>query len=151
MKFGLNQIEDIRFALKGERTFLWDFPEFLPIQKTPGTTHIGPIDFHHWPYDPVDLDSILESKYPIAVISFGTCVTNNATILRIVKILIDLGYKVIIAAGGQQEMLNINLADPRVVILKYAPLHQIFPHTSLLVTHGGQMTVFEALKTESPF
>jgi UDP:flavonoid glycosyltransferase YjiC (YdhE family) len=149
-KFGLDKIDDIRFALKGERTFLWDFPEFLPLQKQSNLTHIGPISLHHWPYDAVNLDSILDSKLPIAVVSFGTCVADNATVLRMVKLLLDLGYKVIVAAGGQKEMLDIKHSDPRVIVLKYAPLDKIFPYTSLLVTHGGQMTVFEALQNKIP-
>jgi UDP:flavonoid glycosyltransferase YjiC (YdhE family) len=149
-KFGLDEIEDIRFALKGERTFLWDFPEFMPIQKNPNIIHVGPIPLNHWPYDPVNLDTILDSKYPIAVVSFGTCVTDNATVHRIVELLLDLGYKVIVAAGGQKEMLDIKPSEPRVSVLKYAPLNEIFPYTSLLVTHGGQMTVFEALHNKIP-
>ena len=41
-------------------------------------------------------------------------------------------------------------ADPRVVIQTFAPLHEILPHASLLVTHGGQLTVFEALQNHVP-
>lgn len=149
-QFGLAKIEDIRYALKGEQTFLWDFPEFMPLGKGTDITHVGPITLHHWPYDSVNLESILDSKYPIAVISFGTCVTNHAIVERIINILLDLNYKIIVAAGGQTEMMNIGPFDPRVVVLKYAPLHEIFPHTSLLVTHGGQMTVFEALQNQIP-
>lgn len=149
-KFDLDKIDDIRFALKGERTFLWDFPEFMPIQKQSNLTHIGPISFHHWPYDPVNLNNILDSKYPLAVVSFGTCVTDKATVFRIVNLLLDLGYKVIVAAGGQKAMLDFGQLDSRVIVLNFAPLNKIFPYTSLLVTHGGQMTVFEALQNKIP-
>ena len=122
----------------------------MPIQKNPNVIHVGPISLNHWPYDPVNLDSILDSKYSIAVVSFGTCVTDTATVLRIIEILLDLNYQVIVAAGGQKEMLDIKQSDPRVIVLKYAPLDKIFPYTSLLVTHGGQMTVFEALQNKIP-
>jgi UDP:flavonoid glycosyltransferase YjiC (YdhE family) len=150
-KFGLGKIDDIRTALKGERTFLWDFPEFMPLPKQSNLIHVGPISLHsYWPYDPLNLDSILDSKYPIAVVSFGTCVTDNATVLRIIKLLLDLDFMVLVAAGGQQEMFAIQYSDPRLVMMKYAPLHKIFPYTSLLVTHGGQMTVFEALRNGIP-
>ncbi len=149
-KFGLDKIDDIRLALKGERTFLWDFPEFMPIQKKPGTIHIGPINISHSPHDKIDLNPIIDSKYPLAVVSFGTCVTNNSIVNRIVKLLLDLNYKVLIAAGGQQEMLNIHISHPRLSILNFAPLNEIFPYTSLLVTHGGQMTIFEALQNKVP-
>ncbi len=149
-KLELDVVDDIRAALKGERTFLWDFPEFMPIPKAAGVIHAGPISLRHWPYDSIDLDGILDSPAPIAVVSFGTCVTNNAAVLRIIDLLLDLNYRVIVAAGGQSEMLGIKRPDSRVAILNFAPLYQIFPHASLLVTHGGQMTVFEALENEVP-
>lgn len=149
-KFGLDEINDIRYTLKGERTFLWDFPKFLPIQKQSDITHVGPIPLHHWSYDNVNLNKIIDSKYPLAVVSFGTCITDSAVVHRIVRILLELGYKVIVAAGGQTEMLDFGNADPRVTVLRFAPLNEIFPYTSLLVTHGGQMTVFEALQNQIP-
>ena len=148
--YGLEGIDDIRYALKGERTYLWDFPEFMPIPPDPHVIHLGPISSRRWPYDRMNLDSILDSQYPIAVLSFGTCVTDRAIVCRMVDILLQLRYKVIVAAGGQREMLNIRKMDPQVVLLRFAPLNEILPHASLLVTHGGQMTVFEALQNEVP-
>lgn len=149
-KFGLAKIDDIRIALKGEQTFLWDFPEFMPIPKQAGLIHVGPIYLEHWPYDPYNLDDIINSKRPIAVVSFGTCVTNSDIINRLVKILLNMDFKVIVAAGGQREMCNIKQSDSRIIVLKYAPLNIILPYASLLLTHGGQMTIFEALKTKTP-
>ncbi len=149
-KFGLAKIDDIRMAFKGEHTFLWDFPEFMSLQTTSEMIHIGPISLNHWPYDSFNLEDILDPKHPIAIVSFGTCVTDNTIVLRIVRLLLESGYKVIVAAGGQKEMFNIEPSDSRVIVLKYAPLTAIFPHASLLVTHGGQMTVFEALQNQVP-
>ncbi|MGE5528337.1 MAG: glycosyltransferase [Patescibacteria group bacterium] len=149
-KFGLEGIDDIRHTLQGERTFLWDFPEFMPVPPHPRTTHLGPLLSRRWPYDQIDLKNILDTHYPIAVLSFGTCVTDRAIVHRMIHLLLQLRYKVIVAAGGQQEMLDIRPADPRVVLMRFAPLGEILPHASLLVTHGGQMTVFEALQNEVP-
>jgi UDP:flavonoid glycosyltransferase YjiC (YdhE family) len=149
-KFGLPRIEDIRSAFMGERTFLWDFPEFAPLKNSSGMTHIGPISLDHWPYDPFDLNQYLESARKIAVVSFGTCVTDCAIVHRIVRLLLALDYQVIVAAGGQRPMHDAGFDDTRVTVLNYARLTELFPHTSLLVTHGGQMTVFEALKNEIP-
>ncbi len=149
-KFGLRKIEDIRYALKGERTFLWDFPEFMPINKNSNIIHVGPFSLNHWPYDPFNLEDIIDSKYPIAIVSFGTCISDKLIVQKIVDILFELGYKVIVAAGGQKEMLDIRHSDSRVIVLNFAPLIKIFPYASLLVTHGGQMTIFEALKNEIP-
>jgi hypothetical protein len=149
-QFGLAPLDDIRYVLKGERTFLWDYPEFMPLPVCPGVVHIGPISLHHWPYDTINLEPVLNSPLPIAVVSFGTCITDDTVVQRIVNLLLGLGYQVIVAAGGQASTLDLNQSDSRVTILKYAPLHRIFPYTSLLVTHGGQMTVFEALQNQIP-
>jgi UDP:flavonoid glycosyltransferase YjiC (YdhE family) len=149
-KFGLSAIEDIREAFVGERTFLWDFPEFMPLAIRGNMTHVGPIALRHWPYDHFDLDGVLKRGLPIAVLSFGTCVMSGAVAHRIVRLLLESGYQIIIAAGGQMTMYDAVFNDSRVTILNYARLTEIFPHVSLLVTHGGQLTVFEALTNEVP-
>jgi len=51
---GLGKINDIRYMLKGDRTFLWDFPEFFPIKLDANTTHVGPIVASQWPDNPID-------------------------------------------------------------------------------------------------
>ncbi|MDR0441418.1 MAG: glycosyl transferase [Candidatus Accumulibacter sp.] len=149
-KFGLPGIGDIREIYVGERTFLWDFPEFLPLAVQGEMIHVGPIALRHWPYDHFDLDEVVKRGLPIAVISFGTCVMDNAVVRRIVSLLLESGYQVILAAGGQKAMRGLESGDSRVTVLNYARLTEIFPHASLLVTHGGQMTVFEALRNEIP-
>lgn len=40
--------------------------------------------------------------------------------------------------------------EPDVVACRFAPLHLLFPHAALLVCHGGQLTVFEALSHRVP-
>lgn len=149
-KFGLSEIEDVREAFVGEQTFLWDFPEFLPLATRGNMIHVGPIALRHWPYDHFDLDELMKRGLPIAVISFGTCVMNAAIVHRIVGLLLESGYQIIIAAGGQMAAHDTRPIDPRVTILNYARLTEIFPHASLVVTHGGQLTVFEALANEVP-
>jgi UDP-N-acetylglucosamine:LPS N-acetylglucosamine transferase len=67
-----------------------------------------------------------------------------------VNILVKLGYHVLLAAGGQQALLDRIPGNGHVTVCSFAPLHEIFPHASLLVSHGGHMTVFEALQHEVP-
>lgn len=147
---GLSEISDIRCALRGDRTFLWDFPEFMPLPEHPNNIHVGPIALNHWPVDSIDINRIANFQNPLAVVSFGTCMKDTATMTRISRILLELGYNVLIAAGGQEEMMDILPNEPRVMSCSFAPLNQIFPYASLLVTHGGQMTIFEALQNKVP-
>ena len=142
--------DDIRHMLKGERTFLWDFPEFAPLPQQPDLIHVGPLSWNRWPYDSVDTGALARGDRPLAVVAFGTCTLCLAAVKRIITVLLDMGYRVLLAAGGQPELLSILPDDPRVITCAFAPLHQILPHAALLVTHGGQMTVFEALQEEVP-
>jgi hypothetical protein len=148
--FGLDFIRDIREMLKGERTFLWDFPEFMPFPKTPKFFHVGPIFCDQWPYDPVAITDESQWKYPLAVIATGTCMASVGITARIIQVLLDLGYRVVVASGGQKELVGLMPHDSRVTVRMFAPLRKIFPHASLVVSHGGQMTIFEALQCRVP-
>ncbi len=141
---------DIRHMLKGERTFLWDFPGFSPLPERADLLHVGPLSWNRWPFDAVDPETFVNSDRPLAVIGFGTCTVCLPVAKRLIRILVDMGYRILLAAGGRKEFLSLMPDDPRVTACTYAPLPEILPHASLLVTHGGQMTVFEALQNEVP-
>jgi UDP:flavonoid glycosyltransferase YjiC (YdhE family) len=149
--FGLPKSNgDIRHMLKGERTFLWDFPEFTPVQRNKDIVYVGPLAWNHWPSDIFDFNSLIGKDRPLAVVTFGTCTVCVSAAKRIINVLIDRGYHVVLAAGGQKEFFNLMPGDPRVTTYMFAPLPTILPHTALLVTHGGQMTIFEALQNRVP-
>ena len=149
-QLGLEPISDIRIMLKGERTFLWDFPAFSPLPQLPGVTHVGPIPWSGWPDDGADLSRILESPRPLAVLTFGTCIGSAEVAIRMVKLLRSSGYQVLLAAGGQDDLFQAMADLPDVITCRFAPLHRILPHTALLACHGGQLTVFEALSELVP-
>lgn len=142
---GLPGVTDIRDTLRGERTFLWDFPEFAPVPPLPGLHHVGPIAWHHWPHDDADVTRMVNGSKPLALVSFGTCVNDTQVATRLVRLLADLGFRVVLAAGGQSELVEAAVHHENVTVCRFAPLHLLFPHAKLLICHGGQMTVFEAL------
>ena len=145
-----SHINDARHLLKGDRTFLWDFPEFLPLPPQNDIIHVGPLLWQHWPYDEFDITRLKTDKHPLAIIAFGTCAPHIVVINRITRILLELGFEIILAAGGQEDILNIMPNEPLVTTCNYAPFHMLFPLSSLIISHGGQMTVFEALQNEVP-
>jgi UDP:flavonoid glycosyltransferase YjiC (YdhE family) len=147
---GLGKVEDMRHLLIGDRTFLWDFPEFMAVKEKPDLIHVGPIYSDHMPRDNVNVEKLADAGLPLAVVVFGTCTSERTVAERITRILINSGYHVIVAAGGQKEMLEVLPDHPRVTVSHFAPLDKIFPYTSLVVTHGGQMTVFESLQQKIP-
>lgn len=147
---GLDPVDDIRMMLLGERTFLWDFPEFVPSAPQSGVRHIGPITWNGWPHDAIDIGTLTSRVQPLAIVAFGTCKARPAVADRIIRLLCRLGYQVVLAAGGQDELLQVTEARPLVTACRFAPLHQLLPQAALLVCHGGQMTMFEALARQIP-
>jgi hypothetical protein len=134
----------------GENTLLWDFPEFSAAPDLPGVEHAGPISWDQWPYDTLDISSLTLNGSPLAIVAFGTCAAYAGVAGRIVRLLVGMGYHVVVAAGGQQVFLDSVPAGGQVTVCSFAPLPELFPRASLLVTHGGQMTVFEALRHGVP-
>ncbi len=148
---GLNSITDIREMLKGERTFLWDTPSFQPLSESEGTVHVGPVSWDQWPQNhPGSWESRLSGSAPLAVVAFGTCVGSVDVVRRLVRLLLDMGFQVLLAAGGQTNLLNLMPDEPRLTTCCFVSLNHVLPYASLLISHGGQMSIFEALQQEVP-
>ena len=147
--FSVSGVSHVLSALKGEHTFLWDFPEFMPLPLKNGSVYVGPFSWKQWPYDDIDVESLTGGRR-LAIVAFGTCVSDTGPARRIIPLLVDLGFKVLIAAGGHKDGLGDIQAGKDVVTLTYAPLHRLFRYASLVISHGGQMTVFEALQNRIP-
>lgn len=147
---GLGRVRDVRTMLEGERTFLWDVPEFQPLPARKHRSHVGPVTWHDWPREALSLDALRDGPGPLAVVGFGTCPSSGASARRIVGALLDQGFRVLLAAGGQRELRAAAPADPRVTTCGFAPLRELLPVTSLLVCHGGQLTIFDALRAAVP-
>jgi len=149
---GLPAIDDCRQMLVGERTFLWDFPGFLPPgqEPFPGVVHIGPIPWNRWPFDERKWESLETGERPLAVVSFGTCVGDAEGAIRLVRILGRLGYYVLLTAGSRLSLMERLCPEPWLTVCEFAPLHRLLPEVKLLVSHGGQMSIFEAMAHRIP-
>lgn len=146
--YGLELINDIRSMLKGDRTFLWDFPEFMPIVSNGDLYHIGPIFWEKYPFNGIDIDQIVNTTYPIAVVSFGTTKVPQEVLLRIINILLDMDFRVIYAAGKENAIIKKQSSN--FFQFDFAPIHKLLAYASLVVSHGGQMTIFESLLNKVP-
>lgn len=144
------KITDAREMLLGDKTFLWDFPEFMPAREKAGRIHCGPLEWSDWPYDKIDYSSILPATKPLAIISFGTCNFSDYVLNRLSKNLLALGYSVIVSTGGQGESSKQINDHPDLRVLNMLPLKKLLPHASLLISHGGQLTIFAALQAKIP-
>jgi len=148
---GLDSITDVRDMLLGERTFLWDFPEFFPFSLPTGCQYVGMPDWSDWLIDTNDCPDFEPFKgRPLAVLSFGTCVGDQKIARYITHLLGEMGFHVLLAAGGQQDIHEGIVPKPWISVYRFAPLHKIWSKVSLLVSHGGQATLFEAIRHRVP-
>lgn len=143
--FGLQPVKDIRCMLTGEKTYLWDFPQFMPVRLFPGRHHVGPVQWHQWPDTGVPPPPFKNPDRPMAVVSLGTCQPNMAVVIKTVRCLLNCGYNVMMACGGHAELLDLLPCTPRLRKWRFAPLAKLLCRAAILVCHGGQMTIFEAL------
>jgi hypothetical protein len=149
-EFGLPEIKDIRESLEGEKTFLWDFPEFMPIKNYENVLHVGPIPMVSLYKNNKVEDLIVNCKKEIAVISFGTCSFSSKVIQKLIKILTEMNFFVIIIGGYQNNNSCVCKTEKNVVYINHIPLPLILEKASLMITHGGQMTLFEAILKKIP-
>lgn len=149
-ELGTGDVDSIKYLLKGDKTFLWDFSEFMPLSLPDNIIHIGPVTWKRWSYEDIDISGFMNIDNPLAVIAFGTSLENIKTVERLINIMLGNGYKVLLAGGGQSILPEIMLNNPNFISLKFAHLLKIFLSTSILITHGGQMTLFESLVRKVP-
>ncbi|WP_155310106.1 glycosyltransferase [Desulfosarcina ovata] len=148
--FGLEAVNDLRELLVGDRTLLWDFPEFMPLPKRLNRFYIGPLSWHQWSDGaPVSVPPASDG-HPRALICLGTRRPDQAVVEKATRCLLACGFDVTIACGGHRQLMDRLSPTHRVQTCLFAPLDQLLPDASLIVCHGGQMTVFEALKHRVP-
>lgn len=149
-RFGLRPIGDLRDLLIGERTFLWDYMQFLPLAPMPGRCHVGPLTWDQWPDIGTSLIPLPETRRPLALVCLGTRPASRRVVEKAVRCLLACGYRVFVACGGQRSLMGILPEDPRVMCCRFAPLGKMLGYAKLVLCHGGQMTVFESLQRGVP-
>jgi UDP:flavonoid glycosyltransferase YjiC (YdhE family) len=147
---GLAPVDDAWDLLVGRRTFLWDYPEFEPLPITLGYHHVGPVQWTHWPRPEVDAGRLDKLRGPIAYVSFGTGGVPTGWLRHIVDTLWLLGYSVALALGGQATATDFPTAPERLAVFEFLPVELVFARASLVVCHGGQGLIFEALRQRLP-
>lgn len=146
-RLGLPAVSDVRELLLGERTFLWDVPEFMPVSG-PGIEHVGPLAWSRWPG--VDERAVEPLDEGLALVGFGTACPDPAPAAKLVGALLEAGWRVAFAAGGREGFLRTLPEHPRLRGFRFAPIDELLERAAVAVCHGGQQTVFEALRREVP-
>lgn len=140
---GLEAPDDAWQLLQGRRTFLWDFPEFQPLPATPGYHHVGPLAWNGWPQ--ADASALDRLQGPIAYVAFGTGGVSARMLRHLLEALWHLGFAVALALGGQQAA-GLRGPPEKLAVFEFLASGQVLPRAALVVCHGGQLLVFEAMR-----
>jgi UDP:flavonoid glycosyltransferase YjiC (YdhE family) len=149
-RLGLPAIEDIWQLLEGKRTFLWDTPEFQPLPEQPTYCHVGQVLWNNWPHHDVDLQKLDTLGGPIAYVAFGTGSVPAGWLPHLVEALWHIGCSVALGLGGQQAPDELPVDPARLAVFDFLPVEQVLPRAALVVCHGGQGLIFEALRQHTP-
>ncbi|MDA3790484.1 MAG: glycosyltransferase [Desulfobacula sp.] len=122
----------------------------MPIPLKWNFIHVGSLSYKKWETERAGTDFLPNNQEPLAVISFGTCSGNQDVVRRFSRVCLDSGFKVLIAAGGQKKYLNLVQEGTKITTHLFADLDAALSMATLLITHGGQLNVFEALKEKVP-
>ena len=147
---GLDTIDDAWQLLVGRRTFLWDFPEFQPLPVLPGYHHVGPIHWPGWPKPNSEGEALTRLEGPIAYVAFGTGCVPPQLLRHLVEVLWRMGYSVALALGGQSALTALPVSPSRLAIFEFLPVDEVLARAALMVCHGGQGLVFEAMRMRVP-
>lgn len=148
--FGHPPSRNILDQLIGDMTFFWDFEDFYePVVDYPHQ-HIGPIDVSNLMNNQYEFVDIEKCDLPKALISLGTCNSNPEFIVRMTKILLKLGFGVVLCLGKNISIADPFQDDPRVFAYQFLPFKKTLDYCDLVVCHGGQLTLFEAFEKKVP-
>lgn len=148
--FGLPPVDDAWQLLVGQRTYLWDYPEFQPLPATPGFHHVGPVLWTKWPTPKLRGNELDTLKGPVAYVAFGTGDVPPEWLTHLVRALWNIGYSVAIALGGRPVLVDLPPDPLRLSVFDFLPVEVALPRASLVVCHGGQGLIFEALSARVP-
>jgi hypothetical protein len=148
-RLGLDPVDDAWALLLGDRTFLWDMPEFQPLRPFPGVVHVGPIRWDGWPVDGGAAERLAALRDPVAVVSFGTGGPHGPVAARVAELLRELGFSVALAAGSREHP-DWPASGPRFAAFDFLPVDRALERAALVACHGGQGIAFEALRRGLP-
>jgi MGT family glycosyltransferase len=146
-KYGLPPLRSMWEATEGDITLMPDLPEFMPVMRDtpPNFRYIGPL---LWDAN-IGLPpwfSKLQPGRPTIYFTMGS--TGDTKFFEeAVRIFGNTEFQVLITTGGLAEIPN---PPPNVFIAKYAPGDALMAVSDVVVSHGGNGTVYQALSCGVP-
>jgi MGT family glycosyltransferase len=146
-RHGLPQIRSLHEAIEGDVTLLPDLPEFMPVKRGAPASfrYTGPLLWNASIALPDWFDRLDPSR-PTLYFTMGS--TGDARFFdEAVRIFGNTDFQILITTGGLAEIKN---PPPNVFIAKYAPGEALMKVSDVVVSHGGNGTVYQALSCGVP-
>lgn len=126
---------------EGDVAMLADIPAFNPARALPAhVRYIGPLTWHNSLPAPQCLES-LDPARPVAYFSLGS--EGLEELVHQLGALTAAGVQVVVAAGAAaSERLK---PPPGVYVERFVNTERLLPHCDLVVCHGGNGTLYQAL------
>ncbi|HLK41684.1 MAG TPA: glycosyltransferase [Polyangiaceae bacterium] len=146
-QFGLPPVRHMWEALEGDITLLADLPEFMPVVRNtpPNFRYTGPL---LWDAN-IDLPpwfSRIQRGRPTIYFTMGS--TGDTKFFQeAVRVFGNTEFQVLITTGGLAEIPN---PPSNVFIAKYAPGEALMAVSDVVVSHGGNGTIYQALSCGVP-
>ncbi len=147
---GAKTTDNILNQLTGDMTFLWDFKDFFNPNANYPHQHIGPIEVSNLLPTETNFTKIENNSLPKVLISLGTCNTSTEFISRMVNIMLDLGFAVILCQGKNKNLKERFSNNSNVFCYEFIHFKQALEFCDLVICHGGQLTLFEAFEKQVP-
>lgn len=136
------------YALEeGDLTLFPDIPEFIPASHLPDNGHyIGPLTWHNTLPEPKCAKRIEATKKCI-YLTLGS--GGLEELINKLAIFSEKNMQVVIATGQMSITHNLTIPE-NVFIEKYVNTDKLLPHCDLVVCHGGNGTIYQALSHGLP-
>jgi MGT family glycosyltransferase len=146
-RHGLAPLRSMWEAVEGDITLMPDLPEFMPVVRDtpPSFRYIGPL---LWDAN-IGLPSWFSKLQPGRPTIYFTMGSTGDTKFfeEAVRVFGNTEFQVLITTGGLAEIPN---PPSNVFIAKYAPGDALMAVSDVVVSHGGNGTVYQALSSGVP-
>jgi MGT family glycosyltransferase len=146
-RYGLPPANSLYDLIEGDMTLLADLPEFMPtLDRTPANfRYVGPIVWDADLPEPAWL-SRLDPKRPTIYFTMGS--TGDTSFFReAIRVFGDTKYQVLITTGG---LAKLGAVPDNVFVEDYAPGQALMRASGVVVSHGGNGTIYQALSCGVP-
>lgn len=145
-KYGLKQRHGFGHE-EGDLNLFPDLPEFTPVSKLPENVHfVGPLTWHNDLPAPESVQGMAEGQ---RCIYFTIGSSGLEELIENVQVFANEDMPIIIATGEVEREKGFSV-PPNVFLEKFVNTDTVLPRCGLVVCHGGNGTIYQALSYGVP-